>query len=110
MAARAPPLPDCGSAQGGGGAHETGKRRGFRQRHLAGGFAEIFQRRRLYAIGSCTEIDAVHIEFEDLVLAVGPFQPERDDGFLALAADGPLRIEVDILRKLLGDVEPPCSS
>ena len=64
--------------------------------------AEIFLRRRLDPVGARAEIDAIEIEFEDLVLGIFALEPERQDRLLDLARERPLLGEEQVLGELLG--------
>ena len=82
--------------------HQPGEHRGLRQRHETRALAEIFLRRRLDPIGARAEIDAVQIEFEDLVLRVAALEPEREDRLLDLARQRALLGQEQVLGELLG--------
>ena len=82
--------------------HEPGEHRGFRQRHEPRALAEIFLRRRFDPIRARAEIDAVQIEFEDLVLRVAALEPKRQDRLLDLARQRALLGQKQILGELLG--------
>ena len=79
-----------------------GEDRGFRQGDVARAMAEIFARRRLDAIGAGAEIDAVQIEFENLVFRILMFEPERQDRLLDLAREGSFLGQEQVLGELLG--------
>ena len=70
--------------------HQTGQHGRFRQRQFTRALVEIASRRSLDTIGARTEIDAVHIELEQFVLAVVSLQPEGEDRLLDLARGGTL--------------------
>ena len=76
---------------------------GLGQRQLVHRLVEILERRRGDAIGAEPEKDLVEVEFEDLVLAVGLLDAQRQDRFLDLAGDALLVAEQEVLRHLLGD-------
>ena len=65
--------------------------------------AEEFPRRGVDAVGAASEIDAVQIELEDLVLAELALQRERQDRLLDLAREGAVVGEEDVAGELLGD-------
>ena len=65
--------------------------------------AEIALRRCLHAIGAGAEIDAVEVEFENLVLGEFALEPECQQQFLQLAGEGALLRQEQVLRELLGD-------
>src|SRR3954464_7557632 len=72
-----------------------------RDRDVLGGLAEITLRRRLDAIGAGTEIDAVEVEFENFVLGMLAFQPQRQLHFLQLARHGAFLSQEQVFRELL---------
>ena len=87
-------------------------RRRLRQRGQIGGFlggqlgqflVEIGLRRGRHAIAVLTEIDLVHVEFEDLVLAQRLLDPGGQDQFLDLALRRSVRGQQEVLHHLLGD-------
>ena len=80
---------------------EARQHRGFRDRDVPGGFAEIALRRGLDAIGAGTEIDAVEIELENFVLGVLALQPQRKLHFLQLARHRPFLGQEQVFRELL---------
>ena len=82
--------------------HQAGEEGRLRQRHESRALAEIFLRRGLDPIGARAEIDAVEIEFEDLVLGVAALEPERQDRLLDLARQRALPRQEQILGELLG--------
>ena len=82
--------------------HQPGEQRGFRQGHEARALAEIFLRRRLDPIGARAEVDAVEIEFEDLILRIPALEPQRQDRLLDLARQRALLGQEQVLRQLLG--------
>jgi hypothetical protein len=47
--------------------------------------AEVFFRRRIDAIGAGAEIDAIEVEFENLVLGIFMLQPQRQNRLLNFA-------------------------
>jgi hypothetical protein len=65
--------------------HQPGEHGRLGQRHGARDVTEIFARRRFDAIGAGAEIDAVEIEFEDLVLGIAMLQPDGQNRLLDLA-------------------------
>ena len=85
----------------GGRFHQPGEQRGLRQRHVPSVMAEIFARRRLHAIGARTEIDAVEIEFEDLILGIFALQPQRQDRLLEFARQRALLRQEQVFGELL---------
>ena len=93
--------------------HQPREQRGFRQGHEARALAEIFLRRRLDPIGARTEVDAVEIELEDLILRIPALEPQRQDRLLDLARQRALLGQEQVLRQLLGqrraalDAAPP---
>jgi hypothetical protein len=60
-------------------------------------------RRAVDTEGAATEIGAVEIKLEDLVLRQPGFQPECEVCFVDLALDGALVRQEEILGELLGD-------
>ncbi len=70
---------------------------------LARRFAEIAVRRGVDAIGAGAEIDAVEVDFEDLVLAEFVLEPQRQQCLLDLAREGALGGKEQVLGELLGD-------
>ncbi len=82
--------------------HQAGENGRFAQRRLSRAMPEIPLARGLHAIGAGAEIDAVEIEFEDLVLRVAPLQPQREDRLLDLAAERALLRQEQVLGELLG--------
>ena len=65
--------------------------------------AEEAPRGGVDAIGAAAEIDAVEIEFEDLVLGEAPFERQREDRLADLAGEGEVVGEEDVAGELLGD-------
>ena len=63
--------------------------------------AEVALGRGFDAIGAGAEIDAVEVEFEDLVLGVFMLKPEREDRLLDLARDGALLGQKQVFGELL---------
>jgi hypothetical protein len=63
--------------------------------------AEVALGRGFDAIGAGPEIDAVEVEFEDLVLGIFVLKPEREDRLLDLARDGSLLGQKQVLGELL---------
>src|SRR5439155_6199099 len=55
------------------------------------------------AIGPGAEIDAVEIDFEDLVLGEAALEPQREKGLAELAGEAALRRQKEDFRELLGD-------
>ena len=82
--------------------HQAGEHGRLRQGHVLRRMTEIFFRRRIDAIGAGAEIDAVEIEFENLVLGVFMLQPERQNGLLDLSRNRALLRQEQVLRQLLG--------
>ena len=64
---------------------------------------EIYERSGRDAVGAEAEVDLVQIQFEDLVLRIGPLDPHREQRFLDLACKGDLIGQQEILGDLLGD-------
>ena len=89
--------------QAGGRLDETGQHGGFRHGQVCGWLVEEALGRSLEAIGTGTEIDAVEIKRQQLVLVVLALQPQGEHGFLHLALQGALRREEQVLGQLLGD-------
>ncbi|CAH1659347.1 hypothetical protein BOSEA31B_11857 [Hyphomicrobiales bacterium] len=83
------------------GLDQAPEHRRLRDRHRTRRLVEVALRRRLDAIGARAEIDAVEIEFEDLVLGVGPLQPERQNRLLDLAGGRALLRQEQVLGELL---------
>ena len=81
---------------------EAGQHRGFRDRDVLGGLAEIALGGGLDAIGAGTEIDAVEVEFEQLRLGMLALQPQRQLHFLQLARHGAFLGQEQVLGELLG--------
>jgi hypothetical protein len=73
------------------------------ERHVARGLVEIASRRRVDAVGTGAQIDAVQVDLQDLVLGEAVLQPERQQHFLDLAAESPLGLQEQVLGELLGD-------
>ncbi len=65
--------------------------------------AEIASGRRFHPVGAGTEIDAIEVDGEDLVLGEMVFQPERQQNLLDLALHGARGREKQVLGHLLGD-------
>ena len=65
--------------------------------------AEIAVRGGVDAIGPGAEIDAVEIDFEDLVLGEAALEPQREKGLAELAGEAALRCQKKDFRELLGD-------
>ena len=81
---------------------------GLVDRQLVDGLAEVIQRRRRHPVQVAARNDRpeknlVEVEFEDLVLRVGRFDPQGDQRFLDLAVVGLLGREQEVLGHLLGD-------
>ena len=76
--------------------------RGFRQRDVLGGLAEIALRGRLHAIGAGAEIDPVEIELENFRFGMLALQPEREFDFLQFALQRALLRQEQVLGELLG--------
>ena len=83
--------------------HQAGEHRGLLQRDLPRAVAEIFLRGGLDPVGAGAEIDAVQVEFEDLILGIFVLEPEREDRFLNLARQRALLRQKQVLGELLGD-------
>ncbi len=83
--------------------HQAGEHGRLGKRDLARAVAVVAARRRLDAIRAGTEIDAVEIKLEDLILAVFALEPERQDRLLNLARERALLGEEEILGELLGE-------
>ena len=81
----------------------AGQHGGLSQRQIARRDTEIGLRGGLDAGCTGAEIDAVHIEFEDFFLGIVLFQPDGQNGFLHLAAQGLVGGEEQVLGHLLGD-------
>ena len=81
---------------------EARQHRGFRDRDVLGGLAEIALRRGLDAIGAGAEIDPVEIEFENLGFGMLALQPQREFDFLQLALQRALLGQEQVLGELLG--------
>ncbi len=81
--------------------HQPGENRGFRERERFRVMAEIALGGGLDAIGAGAEIDAVEIEFEDLILRIFVLQPQRENRLLNLARDGAFLRQEEILGELL---------
>ncbi len=57
----------------------------FGQRHIAGAVTKIFLRCRFDTIGAGAEIDAVKIQFQNLIFRIFMLEPEREDRLLDFA-------------------------
>ena len=82
---------------------QAGEEAGLSQRQLAGGLAEVGQRRRLHPIRPIAVIDPIQIRLEDLGLRVLMLDLDREDRLVQLAQHGAVFREVDVLDELLGD-------
>ena len=67
---------------------KPGQHRRFGERQLAGGLAEEAARGGVDAVGLVAEIDAVEVEFENLVLGQPPLDARGQHHFAQLAVDG----------------------
>ena len=76
---------------------------GLPERELTSGDTEIDPRGGIHAPGAGAEIDAVQPDLEDLALGEMLAEPEREDQFLHLAAEGARVRQEQILRDLLRD-------
>ena len=85
---------------------QRGEHRGFRERHLARGFAEIDLRGAIHAVRAGAEIDAVQIELEDLVLGEQLLELARARHLDDLARDRAVGREEKDLHQLLCDGRP----
>ena len=85
---------------------QRGEHRGFRERHLARGFAEIDLRGAIHAVRAGAEIDAVQIELEDLVLGEQLLELTRARHLDDLARDRAVGREEKDLHQLLCDGRP----
>jgi hypothetical protein len=63
--------------------------------------AEIFLSRRLDAIGARAEIDAIEVQFENLVLGVFSLEPERENSLLDFARERAFLSQKQIFGELL---------
>src|SRR5690606_3935292 len=82
---------------------ETGQDCGFAEGDIACGLAEIALARGLNAVRTSAEIDTVQVEFENVVLRIVPFEPEREQCLLNLALERAFGRQEQVLRKLLRD-------
>ena len=81
--------------------YEAGEHRGFVDVELRGRFAEIFARRRLYAVGAVAHVYRVEVHLEQLVLGVDALEPYREDDFARLADYRLFVGEEEVARELL---------
>ena len=72
-------------------------------RELGRAVAEEAARGGVDAIGAAAEIDAVEIEFEDLVLGEAPFERQRQYALAQLAGEAAVVGQEDVAGELLGD-------
>ena len=82
---------------------QRGEVGGLGDRQLVDRLVEIEQRRGGDAVGAEAEIDLVEIEFENLVLRIGPLDAQREQRFLDLAGNRQLARQQEVFRHLLGD-------
>ena len=82
---------------------QPGKIRRLRDRQLMHGLVEIQQRGGGDPISAEPEIDLVEVQLDDLVLGIGPLDPQREQDLLDLAIEGDLVRQQEILGDLLGD-------
>ncbi len=82
---------------------QAGDDRRLGHAHLAAGVAEEFAARGIDAVSAAAEIDAVEIEFEDLLLGEFPLHRQREDDLADLAAIAVGVGEEDVAGQLLGD-------
>ena len=76
---------------------------GLRQRQFVDVFVEIGARGGLDSVGVTAEEDRVEVNFEDLLLGQGRFEPEGEDRLADLAPDVVARILQQIFGDLLGN-------
>ena len=93
----------AGRRVGRGRLDEARQHGGLGQRELPGRLAEVAAGGPLDAVGPGAEIGRVQVALEDLPLAQSGVQPQREAGFLELAAEGPLLGEEEQLGELLRD-------
>src|SRR5262249_16852149 len=86
-----------------GRLEQAGEHRCFSEVYVARGLVEIKLRSCIDAEGAATEIGAVEIEFEDLVLGQPYLKPQREKRFLDLALDGALVRQEQVLGQLLAE-------
>ena len=82
---------------------QTGEQRGLGDREVLDVDVEEGLRRGLHAIGACAEVDLVHVQIEDVVLAELVLEAQRQDDFLHLAFDVAVGREEQGLHHLLRD-------
>ena len=82
--------------------HQSGENGGFGQGERFCAMAEVAFGGGFDAIGAGAEIDAVEIEFEDLVLGIFALEPERENRFLNLARNRAFLGQEEIFGELLG--------
>ena len=90
----------------GGRLGQRGEIGRFRQRQFVECLVEVVERRRRDAVGLAAdraEEDLIEIELEDLVLAEGRLDPQRQDRLLNLAVPGLVEGQKEVLGHLLGD-------
>ena len=82
---------------------EPGEQRRLVERQLAGAGIEVAFRRRVDAVGSRAEIDAVEVHGQYFFLVEAAFEPERQHRLLDFPLPGAFGREKEVLGELLGD-------
>ena len=82
---------------------QPGDHGALEQGQPGGRFVEIALGGGIDPVTSGTEIDAVQIDFEDLVLGEAVFEPQRQQHLAHLAREGPVRAQEQVLGELLRD-------
>ena len=82
---------------------EAGEQRGFGQRDVFRLLVEIGIDRRADPVIAAAEIDAVQIKLQNLLFREAAFEPERDHELFSFTPESPIRLEKQVLRKLLRD-------
>ncbi len=85
------------------GPDQPGNNGALEQRQLRRRLAEIALRRRIDAVSPGAEIDAVQVDFEDLVLRETVLEPQRQQHLADLAREIPIRAQKHDLGELLRD-------
>ena len=89
--------------QGVGSANQPGDEGALRQRQVLCALGEEPARQRLHTVDAGTQIDAVEIELENLILGELLLEEQRDHGFLRLPGDRSLIRQKERACELLRD-------
>ena len=82
---------------------QAGQHGGFGHRHLAQRLAEVDLAGGGKAVGPLPQVDLVHVQLQDLVLAELPLDLQRQQDLVDLAGEGLFGGQVEVARHLHGD-------